>query len=81
MTTSLVFGALKLVGKMAPRCVGEGFPTFAPEEGIDAVEHGGQAYFFDVEMPKKELKKSVTAGSEEIGIEVSRDQVPTVTDE
>ena len=44
LTTGLVFGMLKLIAKLAPGCVGKDFPTFAPEEGIDLAEHGGQAF-------------------------------------
>lgn len=81
-TTGLVFGMLKLVGKLAPGCVGENFPTFAPEGGIDLVEHGGQAYIFDEEMGKKheaDVKKPASAA--EIGISAAADVAPTVTAE
>jgi len=73
---------LKLVGKLAPGCVGENFPTFAPEGGIDLVEHGGQAYIFDEEMGKKheaDVKKPASAA--EIGISAAADVAPTVTAE
>lgn len=82
-TTGLVFGLLKLVGKLAPKLVGETFPTFAPEGGIDLVEHGGQAFFSDkdVELGKDKQCVKKPASEAEIDISVAVEAAPTVTAE
>jgi Amt family ammonium transporter len=54
VSSLIIFGGLKLIGKCFPEQLGKNYPRFEPPCGMDVAEHGGHAYVFDgdVEMPK-----------------------------
>lgn len=76
LTSFIIFGGLRKLGNVFPSTLGKDYPYFEPEQGIDAVEHGGRAYIFnDVEKASNNNTAAVTTvNNVELSMDVTADE-------